>query len=55
MPPFFCVLRAVSAVHAVCRHIVIEHFAVLLLFLLDMVQGVADFRAGEFENAGVVG
>ena len=43
-----------GAVHAVGGHIVVEHFAVLLFFLLDVVEGIADVLVGEFENAGIV-
>ena len=43
-----------SVVHSVRGHIVIDHLAVVLFFLLDVVQGLAGVVIPELENTYVV-
>ena len=46
--------QARSAVHTVCRHIVIYHFTVLLFLLLYVVQNIPDSVIAELKNSGIV-
>ena len=43
-----------SGIHGICLHIVVDSFAVLLFFLLNVVECVARAFVLEFKNAGVV-
>ena len=45
---------SVSLIHRIGLHIIVNHFAVLLLLGLNVVEGLAAFFVGEFEDAGVI-
>ena len=44
-----------SVVHSVFGHVLIYLLAVVLLFLLNMVKGIAKSRTCELENRGIEG
>ena len=47
-------LLCLFLIHRIRLHIIVEHFAVELLFLLDVVEHVSELFVLEFKNAGVI-
>ena len=47
-------LLCLFLIHRIRLHIIVEHFSVLLLLLLDVVQHLANILIGELKHAGVV-
>ena len=46
----FCVLR----IHRICLHIIVNHFSVILFFLLNVIYSISHIRVAKFEHTGVI-
>lgn len=51
---YFFGLKSGDTIHSVCGHIVVKHFAVVLLFFLNVVEDFADVFVAEFEDASII-
>ena len=43
-----------ALIHGIYVHIIVDHFAVFLLFFLDMIERITKTFVGKLENAGIV-
>jgi hypothetical protein len=43
-----------ALIHRICFHIIIDHFAVLLLLTLNVIERLTAFFVGKFKDAGVI-
>lgn len=43
-----------ASIHRIYVHIIVDHFAVFLLFFLDMVERITKAFVGKLKNAGIV-